>query len=666
MFSNTARNTGVMVFAGAGISMLPPSSLPNWYQFNEAVLTALADEVSSYTRLNIAEWILSGLVERRNKTPYFAPDYMADIIAEEVGMDYFKVVQALDAQETNACHQTIAALAKAGIVHAIITTNFDRLLERAFDELHMPYEVYATGEQFAILKNRLEASSASDPLDSNNIPIIKIHGTVDDINSMVDTMSQRLIGRPKDLQDALEHMYAKHHVLFLGFSGADLDYDPDYLGLRSAAHNNQGFTFLNRSGSEARASIKELRDAWGDEARIVDGVLPDWLIQRANELSVNVELPSKPSTSIDRLTDVKKHASKWAKTMDPLQNVNILSSLLRASGDDTMAGRLFWGVWKHYRQPKDSERLSYKRFNHLMGQYLLAYGFHIGSIRPETSIRFVSEDMPPELDRDMLDNAFQYLARAFDMGLSLAAIDLAVCFALLGNSKQSIDLIHKCLDAAIEAKDQLMFIDSAIAGGVIWSMAGMWTQGLEYLETAREVAITLGQEPRRAKLCIHLTRFLAWKQQFDDALQRYQEGLTIAKKLGMESIQMELQIAAGYALVQQNQATEAIELILPACDYFQSVGRLSLLTRAALDLTRAAMFASDQEALNKAMEILVEYEAGYEPLKYMEFIELGLQHDNLEFARNNLQNLKEAADKYDHEWSKLLIPEFEQEIARRE
>lgn len=37
-----ARDGGFVVFAGAGISMPAPSSLPSWYSINEVVLESLA------------------------------------------------------------------------------------------------------------------------------------------------------------------------------------------------------------------------------------------------------------------------------------------------------------------------------------------------------------------------------------------------------------------------------------------------------------------------------------------------------------------------------------------------------------------------------------------------------------------------------------------------
>src|SRR5262249_35396928 len=145
--------------AGAGISTAPPSSLPNWWQFNEAVLHSLAGSVAAYTTPKLGEWIFGELLARRCTGTQFAPDYMADIIAEEAGMDYFQVVQALDAEQTNAAHRGIARLAGSGHVRAFVTTNFDRLVERALAGEGVPFEVFATVERYADLESRSAAGT---------------------------------------------------------------------------------------------------------------------------------------------------------------------------------------------------------------------------------------------------------------------------------------------------------------------------------------------------------------------------------------------------------------------------------------------------------------------------------------------------------------------------
>lgn len=656
MIAERARESGLLVFAGAGVSMVAPSSLPNWYQFNEAVLGALADEVKAYSKPQLGEWIFSDLIERRNKTTQFAPDYMADVIAEEVGMDYFTVVQALDAPDTNACHETVASLAKAGFVRAVVTTNFDRLFERAFDRAGVMYRVFASSAEFTALQELLSSDTDTGPL------IVKVHGTVTDPDSMVDTMSQRLVGRPAALEAALATLYAKHHVLFLGFSGADLDYDPEYLGLRAAAKQNKGFTYLARD--KARASVEDLRAAWGDDAIVVPGALPEWVQRLAAELGVNTDgTPPSATPPVDRLAEVKKRAGEWASTLGRLQNVNILSSLLRAGDGDAAAGRLFWGVWKHYRRPEDCEGPTYARFNQLAGRYLLEYGFNIGSLRPPTSVRMIIGEDP--IDKDQIDNAFQYLARSVHMGWSKAYTDLAVCQALLGKCKTSVEMISKALGAAIEHQHPILLIDTAIAGGLVWSMAAAWSQGLEYLELALKLAVKLGMEPRRARLYAHLVRFHAWKGRLDEAGKCHGEGVRIAERLGMESTRWELETAWGYALVEQKQFAEAVRILSGACDYFGRTGRLALRTRAALDLYYAALEGQDQAGFDKAAELLQEFERGYEPHVAALRTEAALRFEDLEVARESAARLRDAAERCENEWALQVAAEFDKVIEQR-
>jgi hypothetical protein len=103
-----ARNDGLVVFAGAGISMPPPSSLPSWYLINEVVLESLARRLEPFAGRKFSEEVRQTLIATRNeKTRHFSPDYHAQIIEDECGPDYFRVLQALDAEEWNGCHSGI-------------------------------------------------------------------------------------------------------------------------------------------------------------------------------------------------------------------------------------------------------------------------------------------------------------------------------------------------------------------------------------------------------------------------------------------------------------------------------------------------------------------------------------------------------------------------------
>lgn len=115
-----ASHRGFMAPCGVGVSMAPPTLLPSWWDFNQGGAAGLADRAAQ------------GLLATGAKaTSFFLPDFMAQVLEEEVRQDYFKVLTALDSPAWNSSHYAFAALAKLGLLRAIVTTNFDQLLERA-------------------------------------------------------------------------------------------------------------------------------------------------------------------------------------------------------------------------------------------------------------------------------------------------------------------------------------------------------------------------------------------------------------------------------------------------------------------------------------------------------------------------------------------------------
>src|SRR5262245_12119888 len=104
-----ANKEGLVIFVGAGVSMLPPTSLPSWYELNQMTLTALGERVGNYVHSSrYLESRIRDLVNRRDGTDTFAPDYQAQIMVEECGLDYFRVLQAMDTVVRNHCHDAIA------------------------------------------------------------------------------------------------------------------------------------------------------------------------------------------------------------------------------------------------------------------------------------------------------------------------------------------------------------------------------------------------------------------------------------------------------------------------------------------------------------------------------------------------------------------------------
>ena len=75
--------------------------------------------------------------------------YQAQLVEQECGSDYFGLLQALDTDRWNGCHDTVAALAGAGFVRAVVTTNFDTLTEQALAAERVEHRVHFTPDSLA-------------------------------------------------------------------------------------------------------------------------------------------------------------------------------------------------------------------------------------------------------------------------------------------------------------------------------------------------------------------------------------------------------------------------------------------------------------------------------------------------------------------------------------
>jgi hypothetical protein len=172
------------------------------------------------------------------------PDYQAQLIEEMCGDRYFRALQSLDVDTINAGHDGIAALAAAGALKAVVTTNFDQLIERALDKRGVNYAVAKDDVGYVKMLQRLAPSRERGPL-----PVLKIHGSVTDPKSMIDTLKQRKLGRSRNLQQCLDVLQSGYWV-YLGFSAADLETDKSYLGLVAGAARSAGASLVR--GDELR------------------------------------------------------------------------------------------------------------------------------------------------------------------------------------------------------------------------------------------------------------------------------------------------------------------------------------------------------------------------------------------------------------------------------
>lgn len=207
----------LVIFAGAGISKDKPSDLPSWWEYNRYII----DEIGKIGAQAIGETdSLLDSVTVLEKIPIVTiSDYLFNYSA---GKAYFPLLEILNGIHPNRNHYLLASLAQEGKIQAVITTNFDTLIEQAFDETGVPYTVYSNENDFYITET------------DGRFPIYKIHGSVIDTQSAIDTASQKLRGLSAGKYQLLCRVFHANHIIFMGFSGDDFSFGQDYLPLKEA------------------------------------------------------------------------------------------------------------------------------------------------------------------------------------------------------------------------------------------------------------------------------------------------------------------------------------------------------------------------------------------------------------------------------------------------
>ncbi|MGW7317386.1 SIR2 family protein [Streptomyces sp. NPDC054865] len=125
--------------------------------------------------------------------------------------EYFEPVEGQeDSKGPTAAHRAIAQLVKRGSIRVILTTNFDRLTERALQEVGVSPQVVSRPDQITGLK----------PLAHSQVTVIKLHGDYADLEQR-NTVDE-LESYPEELQGLLDRVLDDYGLIVCGWS-ADWD-----------------------------------------------------------------------------------------------------------------------------------------------------------------------------------------------------------------------------------------------------------------------------------------------------------------------------------------------------------------------------------------------------------------------------------------------------------
>jgi hypothetical protein len=382
-------NKQVVIFGGAGLSMGPPASLPGWLGLNDLLMEVLLEKIETEYRAEtlIKSKFMSTFTEKRAANR-FPPDYQAQIMEDQAGLDYFRSLSAVDSKVYSPIQYATALLAKQGCLRAVVTTNFDTMFEQAFLAVATPYQVLYDEEGYRSLA---ESLSAAEP---DLIPIIKIHGTATEPASMVDTLKQRLKGRSQWLCNALRYYLEHYYFIYCGFSGADLDFDPTYLGIRAAAPMSPGFTFITRPPGGPRESIRKIMEAYGQKAESVSIDAPEFFATILKEMGIPKLLPvQNPVTET-----VRDRLVKWVNSIDPLKAVNMVNALVETLSIEAASRAFLDRIWNR-RLAEDYPTASFPIFLRNLGRSYV-FNFQDRYERAAAGDNYISTFVFPEDKKD--------------------------------------------------------------------------------------------------------------------------------------------------------------------------------------------------------------------------------------------------------------------------
>jgi tetratricopeptide (TPR) repeat protein len=246
------RERRLIIFCGAGVSMLAPSCSPSWWEIYAAAAQCLGDRLrEGFPQLG-ASVDMAALLEP------LANQHLADLVASRfAGPTFSSLLAVVDVADANENHRAIAALASCGGLRAVVTTNFDTLIERAAAVRGVRMAVAAPGV-------------AAQPGPGDACVLIKLHGTTVDAQRMIETSEHKAREASPTLRQAWVDTLDGADVLVLGYSGADLNFGAAHSFFEDVLGAGARIWWFHRPGREPT-----LPDRVGQRVTLVAADLPD-------------------------------------------------------------------------------------------------------------------------------------------------------------------------------------------------------------------------------------------------------------------------------------------------------------------------------------------------------------------------------------------------------
>ncbi len=282
-----ARERRLVVLVGAGISALPPSNVPRWSQLYQALLDAMCAATSK--SLDLPEGTLtSDLILSQASLDNIGDALIGNCSPAAI----FPVFAAIRGAPLNPANISIGRIAAAGGVKAVLTTNFDLLLETALARSGVDYGVWVP-EQFQRAQ------------DDGRLPVVKLHGTLVAPDSLIETADQKLRPMRPHINAVCAAALRNAYLLVVGYSGADRN----VISLLSEHANAKHMLWVTPNGRRLDEAVAPLIQSG---ANVVEADTIDVLQEIADALGAAAAPTAADTSPLDPMKELAKASEAWA------------------------------------------------------------------------------------------------------------------------------------------------------------------------------------------------------------------------------------------------------------------------------------------------------------------------------------------------------------------
>ena len=194
-------------------------------------------------------------------------------------------------KEPTAAHHAISALAARGFIKIIVTTNFDKLMERALSAGGVEATVLSTGDQI----------QGGPPLAHIQHLVFKVHG--DYLDTRIRNTEAELAAYPAEVDALLDRIFDEYGLIVCGWSG---EWDP---ALRAALERASSRRYTTYWTTRSRPNAIAQRLIAHRKAEVIQIEDADTFFEKLKEDVTAIEEFSKPHpVSVDvAVTKLKRY-----------------------------------------------------------------------------------------------------------------------------------------------------------------------------------------------------------------------------------------------------------------------------------------------------------------------------------------------------------------------